>query len=413
MAALVVITWLWGIERPRLPGEQELSPGMVHPLAGVWSDGPVLVSGQVLRPVVRIVLRRWTVAALVALPASLWGQEVVPISTDIPECSVRLREVLSLGAFDDPGTISDPSQITRIGSGDYALASWLNGAEIMVFDSTGRYRRSLGRAGEGPGEFLDPGLGRLRAAPDGNLLVLDPALRRITRLSGAGEAVETVDLGSLLAFNFMPLSAAGPFAVGGWGGNQDAVTHIVDAGGATIAELSALPGEPWMQSLFFFPMDLDPLGRVWWAHPTEYVVEARHPGDSAARTRLEGRPRWYLPGPPGAGHPLDDPYPSVIRTLRVRDGLVWIGTMVADLEWAEYGEPSSSEPLDLTRLIDTVIEVIDPSTGEIVARAVHHEDLMWTGDGSFLYSVREDGLVPRAVLFSPSFVGRECPPSGG
>lgn len=346
----------------------------------------------------RPVLRGWTVAALAALPASLWGQEVVPISTDIPECAVRFREVLSLGAFDDPGTISDPSRITRIGSGDYALVSWLNGAEIMVFDATGRYRRSLGRAGEGPGEFLDPGLGRLRGAPDGNLLVLDPALRRITRLSGAGEAVET---------------AAGPFAVGGWGDNQDAVTHIVDEGGATIAELSALPGEPWMQPLFFFPMDVDALGRVWWAHPAEYAVEARHPGDSAARIRLEGRPRWFLSGPPGPGHPLDDPYPSVIQTLRVRDGLVWIGTMVADLEWAEYGEPSSSDPLDLTRLIDTVIEVIDPSTGEMVARAVHDENLMWTGDGSLLYSVREDGLVPRAVLFSPSFVGRDCPPSGG
>ena len=273
-------------------------------------------------PVVRNVLRGWAVAALVALPASLWGQEVVPISTDIPECSVRLREVLSLGAFDDPGGISDPSQITRLESGEYALVSWQNGPEIMVFDSAGEYRRSLGRAGEGPGEFLDPGLGRLRTAPDGNLLVLDPSLGRITRLSAAGDALQTVDMGSL-AFNFLP------------------------------------------------------------------------------------------PGPPGPGYPLDDPYPSVIGTLRIRDGLVWIGTMVVDLEWAEYGEPSMFEQLDLTRLIDTVIEVIDPSTGDMIARAVHDERLTWTGDGSFLYSVREDGLVPRAVLFSPSFVGRECPPSGG
>ncbi len=160
-------------------------------------------------------------------------------------------------------------------------------------------------------------------------------------------------------------------------------------------------------------MDVDALGRVWWAHPTEYVVEARLPGDSAGWIRLEGRPGWFLPGPPGPGFPLDDPYPSVIGALRVHDGLVWVGTMVADPNWAEYGEPSLSEPLDMTRLLDTVIEVIDPGTGEMVARAVHDEVLAWTGDKASLYSVREDGIVPRAVLFSPSLVGRECPTSGG
>ncbi|WP_419164627.1 hypothetical protein [Candidatus Palauibacter sp.] len=67
----------------------------------------------------------------------------------------------------------------------------------------------------------------------------------------------------------------------------------------------------------------------------------------------------------------------------------------------------------MTRLLDTVIEVIDPGTGEMVARAVHDEVLAWTGDKASLYSVREDGIVPRAVLFSPSLVGRECPTSGG
>ncbi|WP_420637290.1 hypothetical protein [Candidatus Palauibacter sp.] len=201
----------------------------------------------------RIVPCGWGLAALAALPGSLWAQEIVPISTEIPECSVRLREAVALGAFDDPGTISFPAQITRLRTGEYALVSWLNGAEIMVFDSTGQYRRSLGRAGDGPGEFLDPGLGKLRAAPAGHLFVLDPGLRRITHLSTAGDALETVDLGSLLAFNFLPLSDAGPFAVGGWGDNHDATIQVVDTEGGTLADLSALAGERWMRQLFFFP----------------------------------------------------------------------------------------------------------------------------------------------------------------
>ena len=58
-------------------------------------------------------------------------QQVVPISSEPPPCEVVLEEALSLGAMDDPGTIGFPSEITRVESGDFVLATPENGAEML------------------------------------------------------------------------------------------------------------------------------------------------------------------------------------------------------------------------------------------------------------------------------------------
>ncbi|WP_419937396.1 hypothetical protein [Candidatus Palauibacter sp.] len=110
------------------------------------------------------------------------------------------------------------------------------------------------------------------------------------------------------------------------------------------------------------------------------------------------------------GYPLEAPAPSVIIDLKHADGLLWITTTVADEEWRDaVADPVPFVPLDSKKMMDGVIEVIDVHTGHLVARTVHDEVLWWTGDKSLLYAIREDGLVPRAVLFTPSLAGEACP----
>ncbi|WP_423924483.1 hypothetical protein [Candidatus Palauibacter sp.] len=320
-----------------------------------------------------------------------------------------------LGEIDDPGTIGLPSWITRLGSGDFVLATPENGAEMLVYDAEGRYRESFGRSGEGPGEFVAPGMGRLRPSPDGGVLILDPMTRRITSLSATRELLGATQIGDMMGMNFLPATSGSGFIVGGWGGSADGtpggVTRMIDAEGVTLADVGDLPHERWLQQFFFFPMTTDGEGRVWRARPNEYVVEAWDPEDSAVDIRLEGSPDWFTPGPPQPGYPLEAPGPSVIGSLAYDEGLLWIATWVADSEWAEVaGARWEDGALDGNKLMDTVLEVIDPRTGALVARTVHDEFLWRTGDGAFLYALRQDGLVPRAVLYSPSFEGEECPP---
>ncbi|WP_419950143.1 hypothetical protein [Candidatus Palauibacter sp.] len=342
------------------------------------------------------------------------SQQVLPISSESPQCEIVLEEALSLGAMDDPGTIGAPSTITRVGSGDFVLATPENGAEMMVYDRYGRYRESFGRSGEGPGEFFEPGFGVLRPLPDGGLLVLDPFTRRITRLSATWEAVRLTDVGARFVTNFMPLTSGSGFVLAGWGRSDDSeraeITQAIDLDGNTVEMIAVVPTDDAMRSFFLSPLATDGEGRVWRALPTEYAVEAWDPADPGGSVRLEGRPDWFTPGPPLEGYPLEAPAPSVIRGLRYADGLLWITTSVADDEWRDaVADPVQFVPLDLRKMMDGVVEVIDAHTGRLVARAVHDEVLWWTGDKSLLYSIREDGLVPRAVLFSPSLDGEDCP----
>ena len=360
---------------------------------------------------------RWSLVAILVVTAPVRAQEVVPISTDHPQCTVILEEVLSLGEIDDPGTIGLPTWITRLGSGDFVLATPDNGAEMMVYDAEGRFRESFGRSGEGPGEFVDPGMGRLRPSPDGGVMILDPMTRRITSLSATRELLGATQIGDMMGMNFLPAASGSGFIVGGWGGSADGtpggVTRMIDAEGVTLAETDAVPRERWLQQFFYFPMTTDAEGRVWRARPTEYVVEAWDPEDSAALIRLEGSPDWFTPGPPQPGYPLEAPGPSVIQGLEYDEGLLWIATSVADSEWAQLSGWSVDDgALDGNKIMDTVIEVVDPATGALVARAVHDEFLLRTGDGAFLYGLRRDGLVPQAVLYSPSLEGEECPSPG-
>ena len=364
-----------------------------------------------------VTLSRLSLVALLAVPAPARAQEVVPISTDLPQCAVRLDEAVILGSIDDPGTIGLHSWITRLASGDFVVATLENDAEMLVYDAEGRYRESFGRSGEGPGEFLAPGMGRLRPSPDGGVLILDSGTRRITSLSATRELLGTTQIGDLMGINFLPSTSGQGFIIGGWGGAADGVpggvTRMIDGDGAAVAEADAVPWERWMVQFFFFPMTTDAEGRVWRARPTEYALEAWDPDGSTVQVRLEGSPEWFTPGPPLPGYPLEAPGPSVIGSLGYAEGLLWVGTTVADSEWAEVAdEVVPGVGLDGNKLMDTVLEVIDPGTGALVARTVHDELLSRTGDGAFLYGIRMDDLIPRAVLYTPSFEGEDCPSPG-
>ena len=341
------------------------------------------------------------------------AQEVVTISTEPPLCEIVLEESLSLGALDDPGSIGFPAPITRVESGDFVVATLQNGAEMMVYDGRGRYRESLGRSGEGPGEYLEPGFGVLRSLPGGGVLVLDPLRRRFTRLSATWAFESSTRIGGVYPTNLMPLASGAGYVLAGWGRDERSeraeVTQVIDLDGNPVETIAVIPTDDRMRSFFFSPLATDEEGRVWRALPTEYAVEAWDPAYPGVVLRLEGRPDWFTPGPPAEEYPDEAPAASVINGLRHEGGLLWITTFVADDDWREaVADPVPLVPLDPNGVLDGVVEVIDVRTGRLVARTVRDEVLWWTGDKSLLFTIRDDGLVPRAVLFAPSLAGDAC-----
>ncbi len=84
--------------------------------------------------------------------------------------------------------------------------------------------------------------------------------------------------------------------------------------------------------------------------------------------------------------------------------------MVADDGWREaVANPVPLVPINANRYGDTVVEVVDPATGALLARSVLDDWLWWTGDGEYLYAARDEGLVSKAALFTARLEGEGCP----
>ena len=96
-----------------------------------------------------------------------------------PEKSVRFVEELSIHTEDEEGNILiyRPGSYAVDEEGDIYICD-LQDQKIKVFDPSGRYIRSIGDKGEGPGEFTH--LSRLKILPDGRLLTLDWEMKRIS-----------------------------------------------------------------------------------------------------------------------------------------------------------------------------------------------------------------------------------------
>lgn len=364
------------------------------------------------RRLIACVVCTGTLVVCAGIPRPAVAQSLLAIADEAGECAVQLREVLRLGDPGDPGTIGSRPEITRTAAGEYIVASVENRGKLLVFDSNGAFLEALGGNGDGPGEYRVPG--RIRPGTDGSLRILDLVNRRITHVSSEGGLLGTTDIRSLHGLDFATLAAGERHAVSGFGQIDDrlsATTEIVDSDGVRLASLGAVPVASWAVNFFRAPVALDEQGRVWTTRAGEYAFEAWDPGRAAGPiARLAGEPDWFDPGPPQPGAPVSAPAPSIVISLRVDRGLLWAGTWVADGN-READAVSAPSPLDLDRLLDTVLDVIDPATGALIARTRRDEALRGSGDDALLFGVREDGGIARAVIFEPALAGPGCPSS--
>ena len=108
--------------------------------------------------------KRFTLAAvLFLLPAlsavaapSLSAQEPVRVSSDVVcgECVITIDTVLTLGGLDGEGVEAiDITSAIAVDARERILITNLFHPRIYVFDMAGRFLRTVGRQGEGPGEY--------------------------------------------------------------------------------------------------------------------------------------------------------------------------------------------------------------------------------------------------------------------
>ncbi len=102
-----------------------------------------------------------------------------------PRKAVRFEEEVAFGGEESgPAAVLKPGQFAVDGGNRVHVFESSEGA-IKVFDADGRYLRSVGRKGQGPGEFGQAGF--LGFCPDGRLLVTDYQNRRTSFFGPEGD----------------------------------------------------------------------------------------------------------------------------------------------------------------------------------------------------------------------------------
>lgn len=329
-----------------------------------------------------------------ALPAQTTGR----VESCQAPCLLIPERIASLGEQDGPGYVGRPNSIVQRSDGSFVVVERSDQDRFKVFDVDGRFIRTVGRAGEGPGEFKTTQFVSLLAGD--SIEIYDLGLARTTVLDPDLLPARTETLAAM-----MMAQARFP------DGSRVAVSNIptVDRVGLPLHLISAdgeiqrsFGAEPPIEDVRNFDLlsrsvTLASDSSVWAAQLTAYQLEEWAISGQKLR-QLERVVDWFEGhddyGPQGE----DPPNPGVIAVRRDRSGRLWTITHVADVNWRDALQVGRSRLTggnrllvqDETRFWDSIIEVLDVERKRVIAAVrLDEKALGFVADGMiFTYSER-------------------------
>ncbi len=340
------------------------------------------------------------VAALLAAAATppAAAQDTIYVSGEVTcrDCRIVLDTVVTIGGLDGPGleTIHPLSMVAvdrrnRIYIGIYRPPS------VSVFDASGRFIRSFGRAGEGPGEYwsishinagpqyihvFDRNNGRTMLDYDFNVVRVDPFPGQIHNTvvlqSDAVAFSALIGTRAQAGYRFHVLDTLGAFTSFHVGGGEGFNVTADDDG------------------LWFMATDRNELLR-WELDPQPRLA-------TVLRRAVAEYDRYSHLGP------LDWPGVHNVAIRHDAEGL-WIVWTSPDPKAPDRGpddsRPSLGDP-SRAKFLDGLIDLVDPATGLTVARYRGESTLKGFAYGSkYVVAYREtEAGVPYIHLLEPKLV---------
>lgn len=290
------------------------------------------------------------------------------------ECGIRLTRSLSIGEADGDAALHESPSVALAPDGRLWVVSPFREQVIRVFERDGSFYGTFGRRGEGPGEFS--AIFALVGTRDG-VTIIDTGNHRVStitqqfdvvyeaRLRGETFAVAQADAQRLVVNSVIPTRAQAGLPLHLLG---DDGTHLKSFGGGSDA---FRPDSPGTERRVLAPARED---GVWSAHSTQYVLTRWSP-DGRALDRIRRQRDWFTPHLGDYVPNPETPPPAYVSAVREDDdGLLWVASVVPDNNWAEGLRSSvgrSGRTLygvdELNRYFDTIVEVIDPAAGTVMA----------------------------------------------
>lgn len=317
-----------------------------------------------------------TVIQIVAVPARAQSRLVTGLRNCVDSaagCGLSARPVSQLPGQSEiqrlaPGGIV---QVVRTRAG-YFIATLDRDHPLLRVDRTGRVE-PVGRAGEGPGEFVGP-LALLHW-PGDSVAVFDRALARLTFVNDAGRSVGSRHV-PYQTFGLVPIDhgravmsgvVRAPSAIG-------LPLHLIDSIGV-ISRSFGIPEKNYTEHksamLLYF---LTSAGNRLWAFRRAGSYEWQQWNSALTGvTTWVRHPSWYpeyreLRTPT----PTLPPYPYLTDVVMVGDSLVWVAIAVPSRNWARGLGPEAAiegtrlHPVkDVGLVFDTRFELVDLRSGVV------------------------------------------------
>ena len=309
------------------------------------------------------------------------------------------------------GTVNEQARIWMDGKGRYLVTSPQSRGIIKVFDHDGRYLRTFGVNGSGPGEYAGP-VGFTQDAP-GLFTVFDAFQMRATQLTDNFEVVNTTltqtppQGGAYVRLGDGKLFAAfvsRDMRLFGY------PLHLLSPDGTKI--IRSFGEEPDEEirygntlSLARVISQVAPDGTVWSAPVNRYLLQQWNQGGELVST-IERSVDWFPPWESQGIAREVRPKPVVVAVDQDVEGRLWIYLQVADLNWQPMpparttpGGHTYTSDAQRNALFDTMVEVIDPASQEVLASARLEESPIGLAAPGILYSYTEDEFGhPRYIL---------------
>lgn len=289
------------------------------------------------------------------------------------QCTIERTRVAVLGDSAGPGYVGPWYRIARDARGRFLVAHPANRGEIAVFDGTGDYVATVGREGEGPGEYKFV----RHIVPRGDTIhVFDSRLLRHTILSSDFEVLGTRrfrgdPLGvAVLHDTVVVYNVVIPTREG-----SGSPLHLMDATGR-VTNSFGTAGDAASRTEFGFAgwRAIAPAGQesVWAMRKTRYQVE-KWSTDDGLLSRFVRQVDWFPPHRrEPMPHPDQPPVPFVVDVHEDQRDRLWVLLGLPDPEWYEGIEKSDVpegtgyQIADSSKFFDSVIEVIDAERGVVL-----------------------------------------------
>lgn len=298
-------------------------------------------------------------ALLLTLVHAAAAQEPTSTSGILP---IEVDTVATIGADGAGPALSRLTGLAMDGEGRFYAAPTYEPGTAAVYDRDGRYLRSFGRRGPGPGEYTSRML-RVRVAPDDTVHVLDGARHTVLE-PGGGAFVR------LTTLPFLPkqtsFTSDGRLVAGSIQPGSEGTVYILSRAG-TVERTLAFDRESGSSNLGEVgPLSNIEAGTLWAGSAERYRMELWSTDGQLLRS-IERDAPWF---PPQAPRPNRyGARDTRLLALLQADTLLW--TLVAIPDPRADGASPIGRPLeevDLDDYQDSVVEAIDVTSGEVVGR---------------------------------------------